>query len=283
MTGPQINKNSFFGLQNDYDKSEIVVLPVSCGSSAAKQIINASLQLESFDEEIRIDISAAAGIFTSNLIIKGKKNDEQFVDAITKEINKHTANDKFVVTIGDSRYISAAPIFSFLKKYNDLSVLQFDAHSCLKQIDKPNYAHQNTARHIIERTKKIVQIGVRSQGKDENEFRLQKQIRIFYTREIKLGMYGDNWHELINQCLSDHVYITFDLDVFDTSIIPNVELPEPGGLFWDETLNLLKLIGLEKKVVGFDIVGLVPSKNYIQSNYIAAKLIYKILNYSFVD
>lgn len=277
------NKNSFLGFQNDYDKSEIVVLPVSCGSSAAKQIINASRQLESFDEEIRIDVSAAAGIFTSNLINKGKKSDKQFVEAITKEINKHTANDKFVVTIGDSRYISTAPIFSFLKKYNDLTILQFDAHSCLKQIGKPNYTHQNVVQHIIEQTKKIVQIGVRSQSKDENEFRLQKQIRTFYTREIKLGMYGDNWHELINQCLSDHVYITFDLDVFDTSVIPNVELPEPGGLLWDETLNLLKLTGLEKKIVGFDVVGLAPSKNYIQSNYIAAKLIYKILNYSFVD
>lgn len=275
------NKNSFLGIQNDYDKSGIVILPVSCNSSAAKQIVNASQRVESFDEELQNDISASAGIFTSNLFIKGKKNEKQFVDSIAKEINKHTANDKFVVMISDSRFISAAPIFSFLKKYNDLTILQFDAHSCLKQIGKPKYTHQNFARHVIDHTKKVVQIGVRSQSKDENEFRLQNQIRTFYAREIKLGMYGDNWYELVNQCLSDNVYITFDLDAFDTSIIPNVELPEPGGLLWDETMNLLKVIGLEKKIVGFDVTGLLPSKNYIQSNYIAAKLVYKILGYSF--
>ena len=132
----------------------------------------------------------------------------------------------------------------------------------------------------IEGGQRIVQVGVRAQSKDENEFRKRNGIRTFYAREIKMGMYGENWQEMAARILSENVYITFDLDGFDPSVLPATGRPEPGGLFWDETLNLLKIVCHDKNIVGIDITGLVPSRSNGSSNYTAAKLLYKILNYA---
>ena len=136
---------------------------------------------------------------------------------------------------------------------------------------------------VAEFNNKIVQVGVRAQSIEENEFRKQKQIRTFYAREIKMGMYGDNWQEIVARNLTDNVYITFDLDGLDNSVLPATGTPEPGGLFWDEVMYLLKIVGIDKNIVGFDVVELAPSKFHPSSNYTAAKLVYKILNYAFIN
>jgi agmatinase len=97
-----------------------------------------------------------------------------------------------------------------------------------------------------------------------------------------MGLYGKNWQELVSKNLKENVYISFDLHAFDPSLMPSVANPEPGGLFWDETMNLLKIIGMDKNIIGFDIVEFSPPKNFVPSNYYAAKLVYKILNYAFI-
>jgi len=136
---------------------------------------------------------------------------------------------------------------------------------------------------VAEFNTKIVQVGIRAQSKEESDFRKKNNIRTFYSREIKLGMYGDNWQELVSRSLTDNVYITFDVDGFDPSFLTATGTPEPGGLFWDETMNLLKIIGLDKNIVGFDVVELAPSKSHTSSSFVAAKLVYKMLNYAFVN
>ncbi|MEW6702715.1 MAG: agmatinase, partial [Bacteroidota bacterium] len=209
---------------------------------------------------------------------------EKSLDKIYKEVATHINAGKFVVTLGGEHSLSTAPIKAHHERYPNLSILQIDAHSDLRQsYEGSKYSHASVMARVAEFNQNIVQVGIRAQSKDENEYRKQKQIKTFYAREIKMGMYGENWKELVVQNLSDNVYITFDVDGFDPSLLPATGTPEPGGLFWDETMNLLKTIGLEKNIVGFDVVELAPSKYHSSSNFIAAKLVYKILNYAFIN
>ena len=108
---------------------------------------------------------------------------------------------------------------------------------------------------------------------------MKENIKTFYARDIRQTEYKNKRHDQIIKALSKNVYITFDVDGFDPSIIPATGTPEPGGLHWEETLDLIKLVGEKKNIVGFDVVELAPSKFHRASNFIAAKLVYKMLNY----
>ena len=134
---------------------------------------------------------------------------------------------------------------------------------------------------VAEFTTNIVQLGIRAQAIEEAEFIKEKDIETFYMRDIRSGKYGRLWHWRVLSKLSKNVYITFDVDGFDPSVISSTGTPEPGGLLWDETMNLLRLIGKRRNIVGFDVVELAPAKDAPASNFTAAKLVYKILNYTF--
>ena len=124
-------------------------------------------------------------------------------------------------------------------------------------------------------------MGIRAQCKEEYNFIKQNKIKTFYAREIRENKYSKNWQQKVLNSVKENVYITFDVDGFDPSVISATGTPEPGGLFWDEIMNLMKLIGQNKKIVGFDVVELSPNKNDISSSFNTAKLVYKLLNYSF--
>jgi agmatinase len=135
-------------------------------------------------------------------------------------------------------------------------------------------------RRVYEFNKNIVQVGIRAQCKEEAGLIKSESIKTFYMRDIRNAESQKKWQNDVVKDLSKNVYITFDIDGLDPSIVPATGTPEPGGLFWDETLDLIKLIGTEKNIVGFDLVELAPNKNHTASNFIAAKLVYKILNYA---
>jgi len=187
-------------------------------------------------------------------------------------------------------FSSAAPtlacnsIKALSKTHKNFTILHFDAHSDLREIyEGSKYSHACTMARVAEINSNIIQVGIRAQCKEEADLRKTKGIKTFYSREIKMGMYGENWQEIIARDLSENVYVTFDVDAFDPSLIAATGTPEPGGLFWDETMNLLKIVGMDKHIVGFDVVELAPSKSHPSSNYTAAKLVYKLLNYAFIN
>ncbi len=134
---------------------------------------------------------------------------------------------------------------------------------------------------VSEFTTDIVQVGIRAQCIEEAQFIKEKGIKTFYARDIRTMKFGKFWHWRVLSKLNKNVYITFDVDGLDPSIISATGTPEPGGLFWDETMNLVKLIGKKRNIVGFDVVELAPSANHPSSNFTAAKLVYKMLNYAF--
>jgi agmatinase len=136
-------------------------------------------------------------------------------------------------------------------------------------------------RRIFEVNRKIVQVGIRAQCIEEAEFIRNNDISTFYMRDIRTGNHGINWKEKIVEELRDNVYITFDVDGFDPAVISETGTPEPGGLFWDETMDLLKLVGKGRNIVGFDVVELSPLKGSNSNSFTAAKLVQKLLGYSF--
>ncbi len=295
MKKPGVKRN-FLGLErkySDYKNSEIVILsaplernyPYGKGTGKApKEILKASHYVEYYDEEVGREICFEKGICTLEQFNFQKLTIEKSLSKIYSETKKHLSNNKFVVALGGEHSLSYGTIKAHHEKYSNLSILQIDAHSDLRDsYEKSKYSHACLMAKVSEFNSKIVQVGVRSQSIHENELCKQKRIRTFYSREIKMGMYGDDWQEIVAKNLTENVYITFDLDGFDPSILPATGTPEPGGLFWDETMYLLKIVGLDKNIVGFDVTELAPSKAHPASNYIAAKLLYKILNYAFIN
>ena len=289
-------KENFLGLEkkySNYKDSKIVILSaplektVTYGKGTAmapKEILKASRFVEYYDEEQSREICFERGICTLDQLSFQKLTVEKSLAKIYSEVKNHLNNDKFVVTLGGEHSLSYGAIKAHHEKFPNLSILQIDAHSDLRDsYENSKYSHACVMARVSEFNTKIIQVGVRAQAIEENEFRKQKQIRTFYSREIKMGMYGDDWQEIVARNLTENVYVTFDLDGFDPSILPATGTPEPGGLFWDETMYLLKIIGLDKNIVGFDVTELAPSKAHPASNYTAAKLVYKILNYAFIN
>lgn len=289
-------KQNFLGIEkkySNYKDSQIVILPVplektvSYGKGTSKgpeEILKASHYVEFYDEEQKRELCFEKGICTLEPVNLQKLSIEKALQKIHKEVAKHIDEGKFVVTLGGEHSLSAAPIMAFHERFPNLSILQIDAHSDLRDsYEGSKYSHACVMARVAEFNSNIVQVGIRAQCIDELEIKKNKGIKTFYAREIKMGMYGENWHELIVNNLTENVYITFDVDGLDPSLLPATGTPEPGGLFWDETMNLLKAVGTEKNIVGFDVVELAPTKYHPSSNFVAAKLVYKMLNYAFID
>lgn len=287
-------KQNFLGIEkkySNYSNSQIVIVSapfektVSYGKGTCKgpeEILKASHYVEFYDEETKRELCFEKGICTLKPLNLQKISIEKALQKIHKEVAKHIDEGKFVVILGGEHSLSTAPIMAFHERFPGLSILQIDAHSDLRDsYEGSKYSHACVMARVAEFNSNIVQVGIRAQCIDEVELKKKKGIKTFYAREIKMGMYGENWQQLVTNNLTENVYITFDIDGFDPSLVPATGTPEPGGLFWDETMDLLKIIGEEKNIVGFDVVELAPSKFHPASSFIAAKLVYKMLNYAF--
>lgn len=289
-------KQNFLGIEkkySNYKDSQIVIISaplektVSYGKGTSKgptEILKASHYVEFYDEEQKRELCFEKGICTLEPMNLQKLSIEKALQKINKEVAKHIDEGKFVVTLGGEHSLSTAPIIAFHERFPNLSILQIDAHSDLRDsYEGSKYSHASVMARVAEFNTNIVQVGIRAQCIEEVELKKKKGIKTFYAREIKMGMYGEKWQEQVAKNLTENVYITFDVDGFDPSLLPATGTPEPGGLFWDETMDLLKIVGMDKNIVGFDVVELAPSKYHPSSNFIAAKLVYKMLNYAFID
>jgi len=288
-----ISRN-FLGIEkkySSYENSEIVIVSapfektVSYGKgtkNGPKEILNASHFVEFYDEEMCSELCFQKGICTLEPISINRLTPANAIKAIYNEVATHLKANKFVVTLGGEHSISSAPIKAHLEKYPDLTILQFDAHSDLRQkYEGTKYSHASVMARVAEMTINIVQVGIRAQAIEEAYFIRNNKIKTFYARDIRSGKFGNNWESKVLKTLGKNVYITFDVDGLDPSVIQATGTPEPGGLFWDETMNLLKMVGRKKNIVGFDVVELAPSANHPTSNFVAAKLVYKLLNYAY--
>lgn len=287
-------KTNFLGIEKEYssyDESEIVIYSaplestVSYGSgtkNGPKEILKASHYVEFYDEETNCELCFEKGIATLPIKNLDKLKSKTTINKIEKDVSNLLEDNKFVVMLGGEHTVTLGSVLAHHKKHDDLSILQFDAHSDLRESYEGSiYSHASVMRRVYEFNKNIVQIGIRAQCKEEADFIQKENIKTFYARDIRQAESQKKWQNEVLKNLSKNVYITFDVDGFDPSIIPATGTPEPGGLFWDETLDLIKRVGKKKNIVGFDVVELAPSKFHASSNFVAAKLVYKILNYAF--
>jgi agmatinase len=163
---------------------------------------------------------------------------------------------------------------AYHQRFNDLSVLQLDAHSDLRyEYEDSIYSHASVMRRIYELNRNIVQAGIRSQCVEEAQFIKSERIRTFYAHRLRESGFGT---ELI-EALSSNVYLTIDVDFLDPSIMPATGTPEPGGFLWYETIRFLRRVFAERNVVGLDVVELSPLPGLAHPDFLTAKLIYKLI------
>ncbi len=292
------SKKNFLGIEEpelySFEKSRVVILPVpyeytvSYGIGTKKgplAILEASRYVEFYDEETKREIYRELGIATLEQLKFTNQDDETALGQIYNTVSKLLNEKKFIVMIGGEHTISQASIVAFAEKYPDLSILQIDAHSDLRdEYQGSKFSHASVMARVCEflDPRRIVQVGIRAQCIEEAEFIREKGITTLYAHEIRRGKYTKllkYWYDYPIEKLSEHVYVTFDVDGFDPSIMPATGTPEPNGLLWDETMKLLSKIGKEKTVVGCDVVELAPIKGLHHPDLIAAKLVSKMINY----
>ena len=166
-----------------------------------------------------------------------------------------------------------------------MTLLHFDAHSDLRDTyEGSKYSHASFMRRVMEffPAEKLVQVGIRAQCKEEYEYIKENKINTFYANAIRRGMHEDRWQKKIADSLGDQIYITFDVDYFDPSIMPSTGTPEPDGFLYSETLDIFReIIKQGKQIIGFDVVELAPVEGLSHPDITTARLIYKILNFSF--
>jgi len=276
------------------ERSRVVVLPVayeqttSFGKGTASgpvSILEASGQVELYDEELDAEMyTVTGGIATLKPLDLGG-NDAVAVESIREHVLGLIGKDKTVVCIGGEHTISIGAVRAYSERYPDLSVLQLDAHSDLREEYEGNrYSHACIMARIFEFNKNIVQVGIRSQCREEADFMRQKKINTFYAFDLKSGRYGPDhyaWHDAVIGSLRENVYITVDCDFFDPGLMPAVGTPEPGGFGWHETVSFLRSLAGRRRIVGFDIMELSPIPGLIHPQFVMAKLIYKLIGYIF--
>ncbi|MDI6779976.1 MAG: agmatinase [Bacteroidota bacterium] len=291
-----VGKN-FLGIEDEYssfEKSKVAILPVpyeatvSYGGGTNKgpgAILNASHYVEFYDEETGREVFNEFGIATLEPLDFTGLNEENSLGLIYNNSKKLIQEGKFAISLGGEHTISQALIVPYAEKYPDLSVLHIDAHSDLRKDYLGNkYSHASVMARVCEYLdpNRIVQVGIRAQCIEEVEFIRENGITTLYTHEIRAGKYRKiikDWDDFTIEKLSDNVYVTFDVDGFDPSIMPATGTPEPNGLLWHETMTLLRKLGKAKNVVGCDVVELAPMDGLHHPDLTTAKLVSKMINY----
>lgn len=277
---------SFGNLPEDcstLNSAKVVIVPVPYDQTstwikgagkAPAAIIEASANMELYDIETDSEVYKK-GIFTAEALAT-RSSPEEMVQVVRAKVETYIKENKFVVVLGGEHSVSIGAIMAHSQSNKDFTVLQLDAHCDLRnEYNNSKYNHACVMARVRELAS-IVQVGVRSMDYCEKEcIDLEN---IFFSKDI-----CDNrdWIRKVVSRLSEKVYITIDLDVFDISIMPFVGTPEPGGLLWYDVLKLLGTVFEKREVVGFDVVELCPNENSKACDFLAAKLIYKLLSFKF--
>ncbi len=290
-------KKNFLNIDERYSALEtsaiaIVSAPyehtVSYGGGAKKgpkAIIDASAYVEFYDDETRRELCFDKGIVTMKPLTFGKLVDRAALDVIEEQVEDLIVMGKFVVTLGGEHTISTAPISAHYRAYPMMSVLHFDAHSDLRhEYQGSPWSHASFMARVAEffPTDRISQVGIRALCLEEAQFIRDNTINTFYASAIRKGLHGSAWQQKVVETLAQDVYITFDVDHFDPSIMPSTGTPEPDGFLYSETIDVIRaVVASGRRIVGFDVVELAPVKGVPHPDMTAARLVYKILNLAF--
>lgn len=282
-----MSKN-YAGISDKYakiDTAKIVLIPVPYDGTSTWQkgadkgpeaFLDASENMELYDIETDTEVYKQ-GVYLADAITENS-SPEAMVDKVHEETKKYIKKNKFVTLFGGEHSISIGSIRAFEECFDNLSVLHIDAHADLRPEYEGTKCNHACAVYEASQKTNLIQVGIRSM--DSIEKSVMNEDKTYFAHDMVNDEY---WMDNVIDQLTDNVFITFDLDAFDPSILPSTGTPEPGGLFWYETLEFLKEVFKEKNVVGFDIVELCPNEVNKSSDFVAAKLYYKMLSYKFMD
>ena len=277
-------KKNYAGIPDKYarlDEAKVVLIPVPYDGTSTWQkgadkgpqaFLEASENMELFDIETRSEVYKK-GVYLTPPVTENS-SPEKMVEAVYKTTKNYIQQEKFVTLFGGEHSISTGTIRAFNESFEDLTVVQIDAHADLRKEYEGSKCNHACAVHEASKTTNLIQVGIRSMDAEELEYMDENQV--YFAHDL----YEDWMDDAIGQ-MTPNVFLTIDLDAFDPSILPSTGTPEPGGLFWYETLDFIRTIFKKKNVVGFDIVELCPNPAEKSSDFLAAKLYYKMLSYKF--
>ncbi|MBQ4913693.1 agmatinase [Maribacter sp. MMG018] len=266
------------------ETAKVILIPVpydgtsTWGKGADKgpdAFLEASENMELYDIETDTEVYEQ-GVYLADAITENS-SPEAMVNAVHKVTKDYIKRNKFVTLFGGEHSISIGSIRAFSECFDNLTVLHIDAHADLRESYEGTKCNHACAVHEASQTTNLVQVGIRSMDAIEKTF--MDEEKTFFAHDMVADEY---WMDKVIDTMTDNVFITFDLDALDPSIMPSTGTPEPGGLLWYESLEFLKQVFEEKNVVGFDIVELCPNPADKSSDFLAAKLYYKMLSYKFM-
>ena len=267
------------------DQAKIVLIPVPYDGTSTWQkgadkgpeaFLHASENMELYDIETDTEVYLQ-GVHLVDPVSESSSS-EAMVEAVHQTTKKYIKKNKFVTVFGGEHSISIGTIRAFNECFDDLTVLHIDAHADLRKSYEGSKCNHACAVYEASQTTNLIQVGIRSM--DIKEKSVMDEEKVYFAHDMAVD---DSWMDSAIDQMTNNVFITFDLDAFDPSILPSTGTPEPGGLLWYETLEFLKQVFEEKNVVGFDIVELCPNPKEKSSDFLAAKLYYKMLTYKFCN
>jgi agmatinase len=271
--------------KQDFKKAKVVIAPVPYDSTSSfkggmREGPYAIIENSRYLDELLGDESAtdlvgvkATDIFALDEIVISRNSAKEAIDGVEQAIYEEVVKKgKIPLMLGGEHSITLGAVKAVKKKYKDLSVLQFDAHpDLMNEYEGSKYSHTCVMRRIQEEKIKTVQIGMRNINTETIDYLREKNIKNFYEAP------GLPSVDEVLTGLTKNVYLTFDLDALDPSIMPSVGTPEPGGLLWYETINFIEEISKRINIVGADVVELMPIPGLHAPDFLAAKLVYKII------
>ena len=274
--------------QTAFETARVVVVPVpfdatTCYRPGTREgpqaIIDASRNLELYDTELR-RCPCDVGIHTLRAVEPVMGNATAMTNRIEQVTGALLDRGKFVATLGGDHSISIGVIRAFATRYPQMSVLQIDAHTDLRETYEENPLSSATImRRVLDVCPRTAQVGMRSISEPEMQLIEERRLPLWLASDIAArGFRSDRgWVDEVVAALGDEVYITFDIDAFDPSLVPGTGTPEPGGLGWYEVMDLLGAVAANRKIIGFDVVELSPLVEGHVSPVVAAKLVYKLI------
>ncbi len=282
--------------ETTYDESKIVILPIPYEKTTTYRqgcqhgptaIIEASDQLEAYDNELKIVTCLATGIYTTDAIADTSLNPsispEEMLQTTNKTVAKLITDDKFVIALGGEHSITAGVVKAYQQIMSEpFTVIQIDAHGDMRDSYEGSiYNHACVMRRILDMGLPTLPVGIRSICLEEAQIIAQKNIPVVWARDI---YYQSDWIDTaISRIPTKKVFITIDLDGIDPSLMPGVGTPEPGGLNWYQLTRFLKQIFMSYQVIGCDVMELAPVKDSVVSQFTAAKLVYKLVGYHYLN
>lgn len=270
-----------------YESSRAVIFPIPLERTTTYEhgtrngpsaIIAASRNMETWDEELSAETFAEIGIATLPAIDTAEGTLEKVLADIHTTELALLSDGKFPVALGGEHSLTPPLVSAAVKKFPDLTVLQIDAHADLREAYQGNPAsHASAMRRVVEMCP-AVQVAIRSLSIEEAEAIPSLRTKIYWARDIARAPL-EKWVPRVVADLSEHVYLTVDLDGLDPAYMPATGTPEPGGLDWYQVTALVEEVAKTKTIVAADIVELLPQHGDHASDFLAAKLVYKILGY----